>query len=146
MNPIQQFNELNQQFSLDFTEGTRQGSIGLEFTNNSIYKAKANFVDGSVSNSITNTFNGQSSAVNSTYNSVQYGHTRIFCNKAQITGLSIDLGISASTNDPSNARNIIIDSKFLKQFPRLKKFYFRLYAYNSSYTYLKGKSNRRLVR
>lgn len=139
MNPIQQFNELNQQFSLDFTEGTRQGSIGLEFTNNSIYKAKANFVDGSVSNSITNTFNGQSSAVNSTYNTVQYGHTRIFCNKAQITGLSIDLGISASTNDPSNARNIIIDSKFLKQFPRLKKFYFRHYAYNNSYTYLKGK-------
>lgn len=139
MNPLQKFNELNQLFSLDFTEGTRQSSIGVEFTDNFVYKAKTNFVNGSVGNA-TNESTGLNSVTSSIYDTLQYGYTRVFCNKSKVRGISIDAGISYYGSDsPTMVRNINLDASFLKQFPSLKKFYFRHYGYSRDFPSLTGK-------
>jgi len=126
MNPIQQFNELNQQFSLDFTEGTFNESIGVEFTDNNIYKAKSN----GVLNGAKDVTRLYPETVDGRLSNKAYGYERVFCNKSQITGISINLGISGAGGDPIvDPRNIILDASFLSQFPRLKNFYFNHYNY-----------------
>jgi len=134
MNPIQQFNEANNCFYLDFTGGTFNESIGVTFSDNSVYKAKSNGVSNAVKNATTifpATIDGRIT------NSAS-GYSRIFCNKSQVTGISIDLGISGA-GGAIDYRNINLDASFMKQFPKLKKFYFKHYAYSRNEPYLNGK-------
>ena len=136
MNPIQQFNEANNCFYLDFTGGTFNESIGITFTDNNIYKAKFNGIVNNVKNATTifpSTIDGR--IINGAS-----GYARIFCNKSQVTGISIQLGISGAGQEIiKDARNINLDASFLKQFPKLKQFFFSHYAYSRNEASLTGK-------